>query len=72
MMNSLNQLGERFDGVEKRLGERLASVEGRLGRIERNIYIAIGVAIGIGLIVGILSRLISFDFVVSIQPHVNP
>ena len=57
IMQAINQLGTRIDGVEN-----------RLRRIEIRISWAIGLAVGIGIIIGLISRIIDFSFTISIIP----
>jgi len=57
IMQALNGITGRLDGIED-----------RLGKIERRLYIAAGILLGIGIVIGILSRILSFDFTISITP----
>ena len=57
IMQAINQLGTRIDGVEN-----------RLRRIEIRIAWAIGLAVGVGIIIGLISRVIDFSFTISIIP----
>ena len=72
IFNSLNQLQEQLQEMEKRLSKRVDGVDGRLGRVEKQIWIAIGAAFVIGIVVAFLSQIVSFDFVVSIKPITPP
>jgi len=57
IMQAINQLISRIDGVEN-----------RLRRIENRISWVIGIAIGIGIVFGLLSRIVDFSFTISIIP----
>ena len=58
VMKGLNDLGERIGGIED-----------RMRKLEIRIAIAFGVILGAGIIVGVLARLISFDFEIAIIPR---
>ncbi|MDE0702685.1 MAG: hypothetical protein OXH59_03080 [Rhodospirillaceae bacterium] len=57
IMQALNGITGRLDGIE-----------GRLRKIEIRLYITFGILIGIGFVVGLVSRIVSFDFAISIVP----
>ena len=57
IMQALNRLDERLGGIEK-----------RLRRLEISIAVALGFVLCTGFAIGLISRMVSFDFKIAILP----
>lgn len=57
VIQALNRLDARLDGVEK-----------RLRRLEIRIAVAVGFALCVGIVVGLIAWVVSFDFRLAIVP----
>ena len=57
LMRSLNQIDDR-----------LAAIEKRLRKLETRYYVALGIVLALGLAIGLVSRLVQFDFTIAIVP----
>ena len=57
VIQALNRLDARLDGVEK-----------RLRRLEIRLVVAMGFALCMGIVIGLIARVVSFDFRLAIVP----
>ncbi len=60
IMQSLNQVNSRLEGIEN-----------RLRRLEIRIAVALGFVLCFGIIIGLVARFVSFDFEIAIIPKNN-
>lgn len=75
IINSIDVLRTELKEAEARLtirlggiDDRIEKVENRLRTVERHIWIAIGATLVVGAVLGVISQVISYDFVISVQP----
>lgn len=57
VIQALNRLDARLDGIEK-----------RLRRLEIRLAVALGFALCVGIVAGFIARVVSFDFRLAIVP----